>query len=64
MTSISSGALAISGASANHSGRPTTTEKTTASAHRSMPIYYLRYRSAAPPQQTFDFSNQTSHNHS
>ena len=59
-TTISSGAPAISSASANHSGKPTTTEKTIASAHRSTLIYYLRHRSATPPQQTFSFSNQTS----
>jgi hypothetical protein len=59
-TAISSGALAISGASANHNSRPTTTEKTTTSSHRSTPIYYLQHRSIAPPQQTFDFSIQTS----
>jgi hypothetical protein len=59
MTAISSGTPAISGASAIHRSRPTTTEKTTALAHRSTPIYYLRHRSAAPPQQTFGFSIQT-----
>ena len=57
---LSSTTAFSSGSSANHSSRPTTTEKTTTSAHRSTPIYYLRHRLAAPPQQTFGFSNQTS----
>jgi hypothetical protein len=39
------------GASANHSGRPTT-EKTCTSVHQSMPIYYLQHRLAATTRLT------------
>ncbi|KAL9388100.1 hypothetical protein Peur_021224 [Populus x canadensis] len=55
MTAISSGA------SANHSSRPTTTEKTTVSAHRSTPIYYLHSRPSA--SATKPASQTTSHSH-